>query len=721
MSEPTGAPQGALEPRRLDLHDPRLFVNRELSWLEFNQRVLDEAADPSLPLPERLKFLGIAGSNLDEFFMVRVAGLKRQIASGVTEAPADGLSPAAQLRVVSERVHRMAAEHYRIWREELRPALAGHGVRLLAARDLAPEERQRAREWFQKKVAPLLTPLANDRAHPFPQLRNKSISLALHLPRGGAGRRVRAGAAMAVVGVPQGLRRLVPIGARAYLLIEDLVALHAGELFPGNPEVRASAFRVTRNWDLEVDEDEGEDLAEAIQESVRLRDRGAPVRLELAGGGHRALAAALSGALGLEAPDVYDVDGPLQLQDLAALAEDLPGDRRPPKPPPIPAVVAGAESLLDALRRGDLLLHHPYESFDPVVRFVEESAEDPRVKVIRQVLYRTGKDSPFVHALLRAAESGKEVAVFLEIQARFEEKNNIAWTETLKNAGAVVVYGYDACKTHCKITLVTRQEGEDLRSYAHIGTGNYNPVTARQYTDVSLLTAREDLCADVRAVFNMLTANSSRADLAAGGTPGSPWPWKRLAVAPHDLYRRLLDLVAEEAEHARAGRPARIVAKMNSLVDPGAIRALYAASQAGVPVDLLVRGICCLRPGVPGVSEGIRVHQVVDRYLEHSRIFAFGEGERRRVFLSSADWMPRNFHRRVEVMAPVDDPVLAARLVEIVETGLADDAKGSRLLPAGRYERLRPRAGALALRSQDVLDPLRRAANDELRAVPRGS
>ena len=717
---PSGAPESAGEARRaLDLHDPRLFINRELSWVEFNQRVLDEAADRSLPVFERMKFLGIVSSNLDEFFMVRVAGLKQQIASGVVDTPADGLTPAEQLRAVSERVHRMAKDQYRLWREELRPGLeAEHGLRILAPRDLAPDQRARAKDYFRHKVVPVLTPLANDRTHPFPQLRNKSISIAVHLPRPGSRRRKQTGGAMAVVGVPAALRRLVVVGDRTYVLLEDLVAEHVGELFPGNPEVKTASFRVTRNWDLEVDEEEAEDLLEAIQESVRERDRGAPVRLELAGGGYKDLTAPLADQLGLDPPDVYEVDGPLQLQDLASVQDDLaPSARAAPKAP-LPRAVAESESILEAVARQDVLLHHPYESFDPVVRFIEEAADDPDVKAIKQVLYRTGKDSPFIRALLRAAENGKEVAVFLEIKARFDEKNNIGWIERLKNAGAMVVYGYDACKTHCKVSLVTRAEGEDFRHYVHIGTGNYNPVTARQYTDVSLLSARRELGEDVQVVFNMLTANSSATDLSAGGTAATPWPWKRVAVAPHALKERLLELVAEEAECARQGRPARIAAKMNSLVDAAVIRALYAASQAGVQVDLVVRGICCLRPGLPGVSERVRVHQVVDRYLEHSRIFAFGEGKRARVYIASADWMPRNFHRRVEVMAPIEDPAARARLLEILEAGLRDDAKGARLHADGRYERLRPPEGRPPLRSQDALDPARRAANEELRPVP---
>jgi polyphosphate kinase len=622
-------------------------------------------------------------------------------------------------------VHRLVADQVRLWHEGIEPLLRSElGVRILRPHELTAEQRAAARDHFRQLVVPVLIPLANDRTHPFPQLPNKSITLAVHLPRPGQRRRKRGGGAMAVVGVPAMLRRLVPVPGpgRTWVLLEDLVAEHVGELFPGNPEVKTAAFRITRNWDLEVDEEEAEDLLEAIQEGVRVRDRGAPVRLELAAHAAKELTAPLADQLGLEPGDVYDVDGPLQLQDLPALADELLADRpRAAKPPaPQPRVFQDYETIFDAVAKEDILLHHPYESFEPVIRFVEEAAEDPDVQAIRMVLYRIGQDSPFVRALVRAAENKKNVAVFLEIRARFDENNNIGGIKRLKEAGASVVYGYGFAreKTHCKVTLVTRREGTSTRQYVHLGTGNYNPVTARVYTDVSILTARPDVGEDVRLLFNMLTANTQANDFRAAATPSQPWPWKRIAVAPHSMKDRVLELVAEEAEAARAGSPARIAAKMNSLVDRDVIRALYTASQAGVRVDLLVRGICCLRPGLPGVSENVRVHQVVDRYLEHSRIFVFGEGRRVRVFISSADWMPRNLHHRVELMAPVDDPRLKARLVDIVETGFGDTVKGSRLLPDGRYERLRPQPGVPPLRSQHALDPVRRAANEEQRPAP---
>ncbi|HET7752893.1 MAG TPA: polyphosphate kinase 1 [Anaeromyxobacteraceae bacterium] len=726
-SERTAAPEGA---RGGDLRDPRLYINRELSWLEFNQRVLDEAADASLPVLDRIKFLGISSSNLDEFFMIRVAGLKGQIAAGhAAELGADAMTAAEQLRAVTARVQRMVADQQRLWKHQLEPQLARElGVRIARFRELTPEQRAAARDHFRRLVVPVLIPLANDRTHPFPQLRNKSITLAVHLPRPGPRRRKKIGGAMAVVGMPATMRRLVPVPdgpEKIYVLLEDLVAEHAGELFPGNPEVKTLAFRLTRNWDISVDFEEIEDawaLVKAFREEVRGRDRGAPVRLEFAADGFKDLTGPLADQLGLGPDDVYSIDGLLQVQDVYTIADELAPPRVALAPPAEPRVLREYDSIFDAVAAHDILLHHPYDSFEPVLDFLEEAADDPEVGAIRQVLYRIGRDSPFVKALVRAAENGKNVAVFLEIRARFDEDNNMRSIRELNDAGASVIlgYGFKREKTHCKVTLVTRREANAMRQYVHVGTGNYNPFTARMYTDVSLLTARPDIGEDVRLLFNMLTANSQANDYRSAATASQPWPWKRIAVAPHSLKERTLELIGEENDVARHGAPARVLAKMNSLVDRDVIRALYAASQAGVRVDLLVRGICCLRPGVPGVSERIRVHQVVDRYLEHSRIFVFGEGKRAKVFISSGDWMPRNLQNRVEVMVPVDDPALRARLTEIVETGFGDTVKGSALRADGTYERLRPLDGEAPVRSQDALDPARKAANaPELRALPQ--
>ena len=660
--------------------------------------MLAESRDASLPLFERLKFMGIVSGNLDEFFMVRVAGLKQQHANGVAEPSGDGMLPAEQLTAIADRVHAAVAEQYRCWREELVPGLSAQGLALLRCADLSGEQKAAAKAHFLTNVFPALTPLAIDPGHPFPHLRNKSLNLALLLRRdAGKGRKkaLLGGTSLAVVQVPSVLPRLVTVPVekgQAFVLLEDLIATHVVELFPGFGLMEAASFRVTRNWDLAVDEEESEDLLSTIQEELRRRDRGVSVRLELAAQASPAVEAALREPLGLDVNDVYRLDGPLQLNELAALTEfDARPELRVERyEPAVPAIFKDAESIFTAVRGKDVLLHHPYESFEPVVRFIEEAADDPQVLAIKQTLYRTGGDSPLVRALSRAAENGKQVAVLVEIKARFDEANNIAWARRLEESGVHVVYGLIGLKTHCKVALVVRREGSGIRRYVHLGTGNYNGTTAKQYTDLSLFTARKEMADDVSALFNMLTGNSVAPQ------------WKRLAVAPVDLRDRVLALIEREAERAKAGQPARIIAKMNSLVDEQIIRALYRASQAGVDIDLLVRGICCLRPGLPNVSERIRVVSVVDRFLEHSRVFAFGVADATEVFISSADWMPRNFVRRVEVMAPVEDPALRARLLdEVLALGLRDNVKGSHLKPDGTYERAP--ASAEQLRSQSAL------------------
>ncbi len=674
------APAASGAPRPLELHDPRLFINRELSWLAFNERVLAEARDGALPVLERLKFLSIVSSNLDEFFMVRVAGLEQQIHGGVAETAADGMLPGEQLGAIGTRVHAMVAELDRVWLEQLAPALEAARLALPGPAAWTAEQRAAARTHFTTRVFPALTPLAIDPGHPFPHLRNKSLNIAVSLrPQGGRRKTTGRGNALAVVQVPGVLGRLVrlppagddgPQARLCFTLLEELIAAHVGDLFPGYSVKHTAAFRVTRNWDLMVDDEDSEDLLSAVQEELRRRDRGAAVRLELAAGAPADLEEALRRALHLEPSAVYRVGAPLQLGDLNALgdADPRPELRAEPLVPALPAALRGAETVAEAFAKRDLLLHHPYESFDPVVRFVEEAADDPDVLAIKQTLYRTSGDSPFVRALSRAAENGKQVTAIVEIKARFDEANNIAWARRLEESGVHVVYGVLGLKTHCKVALVVRREGNGIRRYVHLGTGNYNPVTARQYTDLSLFTAREEFAEDVSLLFNMLTGYSE------------PPHWKRLAVAPLDLQDTVLALIAREAQRARAGEPARIAAKMNSLADPAVIRALYAASSAGVEIDLVVRGICCLRPGIPGISERIRVTSVVDRFLEHSRVLAFGAGERAEVFVASADWMPRNFQRRIEVMFPILDPELRARILDqVLGLALRDNVKARRL------------------------------------------
>jgi polyphosphate kinase len=695
--------------------DPKLFINRELSWLAFNERVLAEAGDSSLPIYDRLRFLTIVASNLDEFFMVRVAGLKQQLLGGVAETPADGMLPAEQLAAVAERAQALVATQYQMWRDELASKLAAGGIRLVSPDAFTPEQRAAAQEHFGSQVFPALTPLAVDPGHPFPHLRNKSLNLAVLLRPERARRRnrePRAAAALAVVQVPGVLPRLVPLpsaGGQEFALLDELIAAHCGDLFPGYRVEHTAAFRVTRNWDLAVDEEDSEDLLSTVQEELRRRDRGAAVRLEIDARARPDLESILASALKLAAADVYRIDGPMQLGDLAGLGDfdPRPELRLEPQPPVVPPALRDADSMFQEVAARDVLLHHPYESFEPVVRFLSEAADDPQVLAIKQTLYRTSGDSPFVRALSRAAENGKQVTALVEIKARFDEANNIAWARSLEESGVHVVYGLVGLKTHCKVALVVRREAGRIRRYVHLGTGNYNPQTARQYTDLSLMTARRDIAEDVSALFNMLTGFSD------------PPSWKRLAVAPVGLHGRILGLIEREARRAAADEPARIVAKMNALVDADVIRALYAASQAGVTIDLLVRGICCLRPGVPGVSENIRVTSIVDRYLEHSRIFAFGVGDRQEIYISSADWMPRNFERRVEVLTPVDDRALRARVLdEILGLALRDDVKAWRLGADGVYQRVPRRSEGPTVRFQMALHEAARRPPAEASAQP---
>ncbi len=685
--------------------DRHLFINRELSWLAFNERVLAEARNGSLPMHERIKFLSIVSSNLDEFFMVRVAGIKQQAQGVVADLPADGMLPGEQLSAIAERTHKMSDEQYRVWKSELLPLLAANGLTVLSRDALTAEQKAAAKIWFQTKVFPALTPLAVDPGHPFPHLRNKSLNVAVVVRRGGQRRRKDLGeSALAVVQVPSVLPRLVPLPAAqgtAFLLLEELILLHAADLFPGFAVDQVCAFRLTRNWDLDIDEEESQDLLASIQQELRRRDRGAVVRLEIDQTASAALESQLTVALKITPADVYRVSGPLQLQDLTAISDADPrlDNRVEPFVPATPPVIANADSILQLVGQKDLLLHHPYESFDPVVRFLEEAADDPNVLAIKQTLYRTTGDSPVARALVRASENGKQVAVLVELKARLDEANNIAWARRMEENGVHVVYGLIGLKTHCKVTLVVRREGSGIRRYVHLGTGNYNSATARAYTDLSLFTARTEIADDATALFNLLTGYSTQPN------------WKRLAVAPATLQSRILELIEREAQRARKGEPSRIIAKVNALVDPVVIRALYGASQAGVEIDLLVRGICCLRPGVPGVSERIRVFSIVDRFLEHTRAFAFGVGPSADVFISSADWMPRNFHRRVEVMAPVEDPALKTRILdEVLGLGLKDNVKARQLQSDGLYVPIALQLDGVAVRSQAVLlDAARRS------------
>ncbi|MCC7539571.1 MAG: polyphosphate kinase 1 [Deltaproteobacteria bacterium] len=658
-----------------------LFNNRELSWLAFNQRVLEESRAKDVPLLERLKFHAIVHTNLDEFFMVRVAGLKKQVVGDVHELPADGATPSEVLAQIRERVHRMVTELDDAFLTELLPELAAAGIGLLGIDDLPAEEQDRLRDVFHRDVFPALTPLAIDPGHPFPHLRNRSVALVVLLS---PSQSAEVTPAMAVVQVPRLVPRLVRVshpGYRvAYVRVDDLIAEHISELFPGFHCRDASAFRVTRNFDLSIEEEEAEDLLETIEAEVRRRQKGAAVRLEVESGMPARAVEQLRDAMELGAQDVFYRRAPLSMEDLVGLGSgiDTRDIRDEPFSPVVLPSIRDADSMVEIIRSGDILLHHPYESFDPVVAFVSEAADDPNVIAIKQTLYRTSGNSPIVRALSRAAENGKEVTALVEIKARFDEENNIGWARALESSGVHVVYGLVGFKTHCKVALVVRREEDGtMRRYVHFGTGNYNPSTARLYTDLSFFTCREAYGEDASALFNLLTSCTA------------PPTWQRLTVAPLGMHERVLALIEREAENARQGRSATIRAKLNSLVDPDVIMALYRASQAGVRIDLCVRGICCLRPGVAGVSDNIRVVSVIDRFLEHSRIFAFEAGGAWEVYIGSADWMPRNFHRRVEVMLPIEDEALRRRLLdEILAASLDDNCKASELRSDGSYVRV---------------------------------
>ena len=676
------------------LGDPRNFINRELSNLAFIERILEEASDPQLPLLERLRFLGILSGTLDEFFMIRVAGLKQQIAGRVEETGPDAVTPAEQLHAISLRCHEIVERQDRILLEDVLPALGRAGVRLLSG-DLPAEAEAAAAGFFQTQVLPVLTPIALDPAHPFPHLRNKSLNLAIRFAsRPGA--RLRYG----VVPVPSLFPRLVTLPDGA-IPLEDVIARHVAQLFPEMPIEGCWAFRVTRNWDLSIDEEEAEDLLVTIEREVRRRDRGSAVRLQINASPDEPVARFLAHALNLGESDVYRQKRPLALSDFLAGVMARPEVRQPHDEaftPALPSALRdGGTDLLAAVRDGDVLLHHPYESFEPVVSFIESAADDPEVLAIKMTLYRTEAGSPIVRALQRAAENGKQVTALVELKARMDEEANILWARELERSGVHVVYGLIGFKTHCKLALLVRREGKSIRRYVHLGTGNYNTITARSYSDLSLFTASEHLAADATSLFNLLTGYSK------------PDRWRKILVSPLELKQSVLQLIEDEI---RAGPEGRIVAKMNALADAEVIKALYRASCAGVQVDLLIRGICCLRPGVLGLSERIRVISVVDRFLEHARIWFFHARGEKKVYLASGDWMQRNFVRRVDVAFPIETPGLRERIItEILGTMLGDTAKARALRSDGTYERLKPASGEAVVRSQEQFMALARRAS----------
>jgi len=663
------------------------FLNRELAWLEFNARVMHEAEDERTPLLERVKFLAIFASNLDEFYMVRVAGLRRQLAAGVLATAHDGLSPAEQLDLIDERVRALIRRQRHQLHEVLLPLLRRVGIRVLDVGELDGEERARIDAFFDAQVYPVLTPLAVDPGHPFPYISNLSLSLAVELrdPERGEVRFAR-------VKVPKSLPRWVPTGKpHSFVPLDALIAARLDALFPGMEVLGCHCFRLTRYSDLEISHtEEPEDLLAMIEEQLFQRRFGEVVRLEVQEGMPEHLRALLLDELrASEAPEMAPLSereviapGPLlDVSDLLALSQiDMPEHRDPPLIAMVPAELRDASrSIFDVIREHEVLVHHPFDSFGASVEtFIESAARDEHVLAIKMTLYRTSGDGAIVQALTQAAQRGKQVAVLVELQARFDEINNIAWARTLESFGVHVVYGLPGLKTHTKTALVVRKEPDGIRRYVHIGTGNYNTRTARLYTDVGLLTCDEAIGADISDMFNSLTGYSRRAE------------YRRLLVAPVNMRAQVLGLIDRETAHAIAGRPGRIIAKMNALVDPECIEALYRASSAGVEVDLIVRGICCLRPGVPGLSERIRVISIIGRFLEHSRVWMFGNDGAPEYFFGSADWMPRNFDRRVEVVTPVANPVFQQRLQSVLDVCLADNRQAWDLQPDGSYVQRQP-------------------------------
>lgn len=689
---------------------PSHFLNRELSWLEFNQRVLDEATDPKNPLLERLKFFCIVSSNLDEFFEIRVAGLKQQMESDSVERSADGLTASEAFRCVTRRIRQMVDDQYACWNQDLVRALARQGIRLLNMEQVSDSQREWLNDYYYNEVRPVLTPMAIDPAHPFPQLLNKSLNIIVQLEVLMGGRIIKN---LAVVQVPRVLPRVVELpseeGRKDYLMLGHLIGFYLADLFPAAKILGYWHFRVTRNSELYIDEEETANLLKAVESELHNRRKGDAVRLEVDAHCPSPISKALLNTLRITKEDLYLIDGPLNPTRLMVICESghLPELRYAPFVAPIAHPLQDEPNVFAAMRKQDILLHHPYDNFQSVVDFLEQAAADPDVLAIKQTLYRTGGDPRIVGALMTAVNNGKQVAAVVELRARFDEANNIQWARQLEEAGVQMVYGLVGYKIHAKVTLVVRREGQQLRRYVHLSTGNYNPNTARLYTDISPLTCDRDFGEDATNLFNLLTGICQYQGM------------RKLLVSPFDLHSRMLELIHREARHATEGMPARIIAKMNSLVDERVIEALYRASQAGVRIDLIVRGICCLRPGLKGISTNITVRSIVDRFLEHSRIYYFENAGHPDILLSTADWMPRNFFRRIEVAFPVENGVLHDRLRnEILAMTLADNTKARFLRSDGSYSQPLSIRGEKAHRSQFQFIQL---ANKPAKMISKGA
>jgi len=686
-----------MDAKTLQIGDPRLYINRELSLLEFNRRVLEQAKDPINPLLERLRFLCIASSNLDEFFEIRVAGLKQQVVFTSTPNGPDQMSPAEQLRSIGQVVHALVAEQYQILNDVLIPELAGEEIRFLKRSEWNTRQKTWIRGFFNRELLPVLSPIGLDPSHPFPRILNKSLNFLVSLEGTDAFGR---NGVIAIVQTPRALARIINIpetyarGPFEFVFLSSIIHAHVDDIFPGMQVTGCYQFRVTRNSDLFVDDEAVEDLLHALEGELHQRRFGDAVRLEVASDCPADMVDLLKREFDLAEEDIYSCDGPVNLTRLMAVPDliERPDLKFPTFVPSSPARITRNTDLFEVMRRGDLLLHHPFQSFKPIVDLLFQAARDPAVLVIKQTLYRTGPDSDIVEALVEAAEAGKEVTVVIELKARFEEQANIELATRLQEAGAHVVYGIVGHKTHAKMILVVRREGKQLRRYVHLGTGNYHPRTARLYTDYGLLTSDNTIGVDVQKIFHQLTA------------PGRVGKLKKLLQSPFTMHRTVLELINREAAHAAAGKPARVIAKMNSLSEVQTIDALYGASSAGARVDLIVRGICALRPGIEGVSSNIRVRSIVGRFLEHSRVFYFHNDGHPEIYLSSADWMGRNFFNRIETAVLVEDKRLHQRILkETFNNYLADNARAWTLRSDGTYTRVTRSASARSRDAQQTL------------------
>jgi len=690
---------------RIDLNNPQLYINREISWLQFNWRVLEEALDIRHPLLERVKFLAIFANNLDEFFMTRVSGLRQQVTDGVLEVPPDEITPSEQLAAIQHMLTFHLARQMDCWQDDLLPKLHEAGIRIYHYDELQPKQRALLRKYFERNVFPVLTPLAFDPTHPFPHIANLSLSLAVVVRDPQRGRRFarvkiedvfpRLARIPDEYHLAQGeYRDLAEVLDTNFIWMEEVVAANLGLLFPGLEVLAAYPFRVTRDAALEIKDDEASDLLTAVEEQIELRQFGSVIRLEVAQTMPESIRDVLTRNLHLAHSQVYTVNGPLGMSDLMELTHiDRPDLKDQPFVPALPGSwTSHAEDLFASIRHRDVLLYHPYDSFMPVVDFVRAAARDPQVLAIKQTLYRVGMNSPIVEALMEAREHRKQVAVLLELKARFDEKHNIAWARALEQAGVHVIYGVLGLKTHAKICLVVRRDPDGIRRYVHMSTGNYNPVTSRIYTDLGYFTCDPDIGADISHLFNALTGYSQQET------------YRKLLVAPGAMRQQLLARIEREIERQRQHGDGYLAFKMNSLVDRACIQTLYRASQAGVKIDLQVRGICCLRPGLPGVSDTITVTSIVGRFLEHTRIYYFRNGGKDEVWLGSADLMPRNLDHRVEILFPIGDPHLRQTIIrDILYSHLHDNVQARRLLPDGSYERCSPPPGACVLNSQEWL------------------